>query len=166
MGAVTYTYEEGCIERFSAGDSQKAQCIEKIATILLNEHFRSSKNPFINQTALNLDRYERIKSGATTQSTVDFVVGLKGNWLLPVEAKLDVKNVDNITKDIVQKRNHSLGLLRSSDNYVHNTPFIVILLDGSNFQQKANRLKRLLNNSPTYRIDCVNSFYNTYFLKV
>lgn len=163
MAVTTYIYEEGCIERFARGNGKMTQCIEKISKILRNEHYRSGKNPFTNQTALNLDAYERIDRGATAQSTVDFVIGLKGCWLLPVEAKLDVKNVDNITKDIAQKRAHSLELLHSAENYVHNTQFMVILLDNNNFQQKANRLKRLLGNNPAYILHNVESFYNTYF---
>ena len=82
---------------------------------------------------------------------------------MPVEAKLDVKNVDNIPSDINPKIKHSLELLHSLKNYVHNTPFTVILLNRETFHQKRNKLKRLLLNEPKYVIHSVESFYKTYF---
>lgn len=164
MRAQTYTYEEGCIERYAKNNRVMSNCIQTIKNILKQEHYKARKSPFDSQTALNLDEYERKNSCGNTQHTVDFVVGLKGCWLLPVEAKLDVKNVDNIPRDIDAKRTHSLDLLHSVDGFVHSTPFVVILLDKNNFYEKANKLKRLLGNSPSYVLCTVDSFYKSYFL--
>lgn len=166
MAKASYIYEEGCIERFAEGDPSMNKCIEKIKEILKKEHYKAGKMPFSQQTALNLDDYERLKQKrGSNKSTVDFVIGLKGNWLLPVEAKLDVDNVDNIIKDIAAKKRHSLDLLHASDNFVHCTNFLVILLGDKNFHQKENRLKTLLRRNPAYVIHNVERFYNTYFVE-
>lgn len=160
MHPIEYIYESGCIERFVRCNRGMDGCIQLIKEILKHEHYKAKKSPFVNQTALNLDVYEQQRSAGNTQCTVDFVVGLKGDWLMPVEAKLDVKNVENIIKDINTKRAHSLDLLRSANNYIHNTPFVVILLENP---QKVNRLKRLMGYSPSYELHTVDSFHQSYF---
>lgn len=166
MRAPELKYEEGRIESFARINPRMTECVETIKEILKNEHHKSGKMPFTTQTALNLDRYERVrKKRSTPQSTVDFVVGLSNNYLLPVEAKLEVENVENITKDIATKRSHSLEILRSSEGFVHHTKQMVILLSDKNFFQKERKLRNLLKNNPAYSIHNVERFYKAYFFE-
>ncbi len=159
-------YEEGCIESFARRNPRMTECVETIRNILKNEHHKSGKMPFTAQTALNLDRYERVREKrSTSQSTVDFVVGLRNNYLLPVEAKLEVENVENIVKDIATKRRHSLDILRSSEGFIHHTKQMVILLNDKNFFQKERKLRNLLRNNPIYSIHNVERFHKAYFLE-
>ena len=90
---------EKAIRNFVAGNSIMINCLDFIQTILKNEKYKEKKCPFDQEIALNLDKVEiLVKKGTLRDKTVDFVVCLEQNWLLLVEAKLEVENVANIQK--------------------------------------------------------------------
>lgn len=100
--AAKRLYEgEDAIRNFVSGNHVMVSCLELIQDILRNENYREKQCPFDREVALNLDKVEILaKKGALRDKTVDFVVCLERDWLLLVEAKLDVDNVVNIAKTI------------------------------------------------------------------
>ena len=106
-----------------------------------------------------------LKKGTLRDKTVDFVVGLDQDWLLLVEAKLKVDNVENITKSIFGKIRHSMDILKSNLNYIHSESVVIILLKDQNFQQQSNRLRKLLlARTPDIKPLRVCDFYKNYFV--
>lgn len=158
--------DELSIRNFVAGNSIMEANIDYIKCILRNEGYKSKKNFFKNEIALNLDKVEILqKKGTLRGKTVDFVVGLDKDWLLLVEAKLDVDNVENIMKGIFDKILHSMNILKSNINYVHSESIVIILLKDQNFQQQSSRFRKLLlartSNIKPLRV-C--DFYEDYFV--
>lgn len=97
---------EKAIRNFVAGNSIMINCLDFIQTILKNEKYKEKQCPFDQEIALNLDKVEILaKKGTLRDKTVDFVVCLEKDWLLLVEAKLEVENVANIAKTIQDKIN-------------------------------------------------------------
>lgn len=159
---------EKAIRNFVAGNSIMINCLDFIQTILKNEKYKEKKCPFDQEIALNLDKVEiLVKKGTLRDKTVDFVVCLEQNWLLLVEAKLEVENVANIAKTIQDKIEHSKVLLRSCDNYIHSGESVIVLLNNKYYQEQSNKLRRLLIakniNIKPYRV-C--DFYKEYFTPI
>lgn len=163
-----YYKSDEAIRNFVADDHIMSQCLEYIRDILRSENHRGKYCPFNEEIALNLDKVEILqkqKSGAERESTVDFVVCLENDWLLLVEAKLDVDNVDNIRKDIYDKIAHSKMMLQSCDNYCHMEDVVVVLLKDKDFQERYNRLRRqLIAKNFNVKPFRVCDFYNEYFV--
>lgn len=158
--------DELSIRNFVTGNRIMEESIECIKCILQNEGYKNKKNYFKNEIALNLDKVEfLLKKGTLRDKTVDFVVGLEKDWLLLVEAKLDVDNVDNIIKGIFGKVSHSMDILKSNINYIHSESIVIILLKDQNFQQRSHRLRQLLlARTPNIKPLRVCDFYNNYFM--
>lgn len=157
--------DELSIRNFVAGNGIMEASIDYIKCILQNEGYKNKKKFFKNEIALNLDKVEILqKKGTLRDKTVDFVVGLDKDWLLLVEAKLDVDNVENITKCIFDKILHSKNILKSNINYIHSESIVIILLKDQNFQQQSNRLRKLLlAHTPNIKPLRVCDFYENYF---
>lgn len=143
-----------------------AQCVETINNILRAENYDEKTCPFDKEMALNLDRVEiKKKKGSLRDKTVDFVVCLEKDWLLLVEAKLDVDNVANIAKDIPRKIEYSKLLLQSCENFSHTEEEKIILLKKQNYQQQSNKLRKLLIAKDRQIIPCrVCDFHERYFV--
>lgn len=157
---------EKAIRDFAAGNSIMTKCLDFIQNILRNEKYREKQCPFDQEIALNLDKVEILtKKGTLRDKTVDFVVCLEKDWLLLVEAKLEVENVTNIAKTIQDKIEYSKVLLHSCDNYIHSEESVIVLLNNKNYQEQSNKLRKLLIakniNIKPYRV-C--DFYNEYFI--
>ena len=159
---------EKAIRNFVAGNSIMINCLDFIQTILKNEKYKEKQCPFDQEIALNLDKVEILaKKGTLRDKTVDFVVCLEKDWLLLVEAKLEVENVANIGKTIQDKIEHSKVLLRLCDNYIHSEESVVVLLNNKHYQEQSNKLRKLLIaknvNIKPYRV-C--DFYKEYFMPI
>lgn len=154
------------IRNFVSGNRIMEASIDYIKCILQNEGYKNKKDIFTNEIALNLDMVEiSLKKGTLRDKTVDFVVGLDQDWLLLVEAKLKVDNVENITKSIFDKIRHSMDILKSNLNYIHSESVVIILLKDQNFQQQSNRLRKLLlARTPDIKPLRVCDFYKNYFV--
>lgn len=158
--------DESVIRNFASGIDQMEKSINYIKCILQQEGYKNKKCPFDQEVALNLDQVEILsRKGTLRDKTVDFVVGLEKDWLLLVEAKLDVENVENITKNIHEKIKHSLDILKSNINYIHAEDLVIVLLKDQNFQQQSNRLRRLLlARTSNIRPLRVCDFHKDYFI--
>lgn len=154
------------ILRFASGEPLMAECIEMISDILKAENYEEKTCPFDKEMALNLDRVEiKKKKGSSRDKTVDFVVCLEKDWLLLVEAKLDVDNVANIAKSIIKKIEYSKLLLQSCGNFCHTEEEKVVLLKNRNYQQQSNKLRKLLIAKDRQIIPYrVCDFYERYFI--
>lgn len=154
------------ILRFVSGEPIMTQCIETINSILKAENYDEKTCPFDKEVALNLDRVEiKKKKGASRDKTVDFVVCLEKDWLLLVEAKLDVDNVANIHKSILRKIEYSKRLLQSCENFCHTEEEKIVLLKNQNYQQQSNKLRKLLIAKDRLIIPYrVCDFYERYFV--
>lgn len=76
---------------------------------------------------------------------------------------MKVVNVKNI-RNLSDKIKHSRQLLQSEDTFVHVVESVFVLLSDDNFQQRSNRLRRVM--IPKYREIMpmkVEAFYSTYF---
>ena len=158
-------YKNDSIRNFVAGNRILTECLESIREILYSEHYRGRQCPFNEEIALNLDKVEiRLKKGNVRDKTIDFVVGLEKDWLLLVEAKLGVENVDNIAKTICEKIAYSKALLQGYENFVHADDLTIVLLNDEKFQQQANRLRtQLIAKSINIKPCNVAQFYKDYF---
>lgn len=155
------------IEKFVEGNHLLVKCLQPILAILKEENYKEKICPFTDQIALNLDKVEILcKKGTIREKTVDFVVGLEKDWLLLVEVKLDVENMDNIVKCIKEKIEHSKVVLQSCENYIHCENSVVVLLNNNRFQERSNRLRRsLISINPHIKPYRVCDFYQQYFDK-
>lgn len=157
--------DESSIRNYVSGNKILESSIDYIKNILVEEGYKNKKNPFHKEIALNLDKVEILyKKGTYRKKTVDFVVGLDNNSLLLVEAKLNVDNVENISKSIFDKISNSMTILKSNANYVQSESFVIILLKDQNFQQQSNRLRKLLvARNKDIKPSRVCDFYEDYF---
>lgn len=155
------------IVNFVTGNKIMTACLDSILNILKNEKYKEKKCPFNAEIALNLDKVEcLIKKGGERAKTVDFVVCLEKDWLLLVEAKLEVSNVENIARNIQGKIENSKNILCSCDNYIHSEESVVILLNNNKYQEQSNKLRRLLiGKNINIKPFNVRSFYEHFFLK-
>lgn len=161
-------YQDETIRNFVSGNSIMEKSVEYIKDILNKEGYKAKKNFFNQEIALNLDMVESsTRKGFLRNKTVDFVVGLEKDWLLLVEAKLKVKKMENIAKDIHNKISHSRDMLKSCDTYVHSEDVVVVLLKDQNFQQHSNHLRKLLlAHSKNIRPLRVCDLYKNYFTAI
>lgn len=152
------------IERFASGNEGLKACLEPVRTILIAEGYEA-KCEFSDELALNLDKYEEaICKGLKRSPTVDFVLGLEREWLLLVEAKFRVSKMENIRRDLPDKIAHSKAILQSQDTFVHCMEAVVVLLKDKDFQQRSNRLRKLLMpRCRQVRPMTVGTLYETYF---
>lgn len=158
------------IRCFVAGNAAMEQSLDKVVCILRREHYKGKACPFTGEMALDLDKVELLskkgKKGTVMDKTVDFAVCLDDDWLLLVEAKLDVDNAVNISKDeICGKIRHSQDILMSCCNFKHFEKKVVVLLKEKNYQQNYNRLRRsLMPRNPNVAPLTVKKFYSDYFV--
>ena len=151
------------IDSFVSENKEMRSSLEKIKNILCHEGY-GGQSRFKNETALNLDKYELLRlKGKVRDNTVDFVVGLRKNWLLLVEAKFRVKNVENI-RNLPDKISHSKELLQAENTFVHALRTVVVLLPEFRFQQQSNMLQKLMiSRYRQIRPMTVSKFYQEYF---
>lgn len=151
------------LQHFVQGNPVMLESIQQIAEILRSEHCTDA-HPFTHQVALNLDAVEcRLAKGHDQAKTVDFVVCLEKHCLLLVEAKFDVKTVQNIADTIFEKIRHSKDLL-IAQGAIRLHPTVVVLLSNAQFEQRRNKLQRLLlARAATIKSLRVADFYQLYF---
>lgn len=143
-------------------DSQKKKCIVDIHSKLIDEHYRGPRL-FNDEVCLDLDKYEKLIHSKRQNPSVDFLVALENDWLLLVEAKLNVESITaKLAKEITDKYVKSRRLIRC-DSYVHEVNSLPILLHDSNFQQNRRKLMAYLKENPIYAPMKVSEFREIYF---
>lgn len=142
------------------------QSIKPIDVIIKKDYKSIKRTPFKKELAIDLDSAEivlkSIKKGEQ-ECTVDFSICLKNRSLLLVEAKLDVDNVDNISKSIKEKITYSRSLLLSELICNKIDEDTIILLKDDRFYEKSNRLKKMLSNNIHINPLRLNDFYDKFF---
>ena len=134
------------------------------ASDILHHDYRSLKcSEFDDIYAWDADGYEHKKYGSNSSETVDMVLGLAYGDLLMVEAKLDVKNVDNIKGEVEAKINHTRGYLVSSTNFHKVLQPSVVLFGTKNFNQLYTRFRKMRSNKTDIVPMTLIAFYQKYF---
>jgi hypothetical protein len=160
---------DGVIKELVGAELKYKDCVQRLKDILKVEDCKA-KHPFKREVALNVDAVEIIRSkGRDRSQTVDFVVGMDRNVLLLVEAKFNVKDVENIkAKEVYGKIKHSKELLSAFENFSHlrfqiDDSTVILLSQTKQFQQQKNKLKRKFNNDPHIIPHNVFTFHVDYF---
>lgn len=134
------------------------------ASDILHHDYRSLKcSDFDDIYAWDADGYEHKKYGSNSSETVDMVFGLGYGDVLMVEAKLDVKNVDNLKGEVEAKVNHTRGYLVSSINLLNILQPSVVLFGTKNFYQLSTRFRKMRSNKTDIVPMTLSSFYDNYF---
>lgn len=150
------------LQRYVGTDNQKSRCVANLHDKLVAEHYRGARI-FDDELCLDLDKYEKLVHPRQQNSSVDFMVALENDWLLLVEAKLNVGSITaKLAKEITDKYVKSRRLIRC-DSYVHEVNSLPILLHDSNFQQNKRKLMTYLKGNPVYAPMRVGDFRNCYF---
>ena len=157
------------IETFAAADRLGIMptCLVKIANGLRAEHYSDKDMPFRTELCLNLDAVEQKlvkREHRNKNNTVDFLVGTGKNWILLVEAKIDVEHPRNISvSDLRDKITHSKNLISNSDADFHTERSTIVLLNTKNYQQLYRKLKNKMGNALDIVPMNVKEFYEEIF---
>ena len=134
------------------------------ASDILHRDYRSLKcSDFDDIYAWDADGYEHKKYGSNSSETVDMVFGLDYGDVLMVEAKLDVKNVDNIKGEIEAKVKHTRSYLVSSTNLHTILQPSIVLFGTKNFYQLYTRFRKMRSNKTDIVPMTLSDFYKKYF---
>lgn len=135
------------------------------ASDILHHDYRNLKcSDFDDIYAWDADGYEHKKYGSNSSETVDMVFGLDYGDVLMVEAKLDVKNVDNIKGEIEAKVNHTRSYLVSSTNLNKIMQPSIVLFGTKNFYQLSTRFRKMRSNKTDIVPMTLNAFFKEYFV--
>lgn len=150
------------LQQYAGADNKRNKCVVNLHEKLVAEHYRGQRL-FNDEVCLDLDKYEKLVHQNRQNSSVDFLVALEKDWLLLVEAKLEVVSITaKLAKDIIEKYDNSRQLIRC-DSYVHEINSLPILLRDTDFQQNRRKLMTYLNGSPVYAPMKVSEFREKYF---
>jgi hypothetical protein len=155
------------IQFWADGCSIRPCVADYITTVssILHQDYRSLKcSDFDDIYAWDADGYERKKYGANSSETVDMVFGLGYGDILMVEAKLDVKNVDNIKGEVEAKVKHTSTYLVSSINLRNIIRPSIVLFGTKNFQQLYTRFRKMCSNTTDIVPMRLNDFYKKFFV--
>lgn len=163
-------YEDNsCIEGF-ANEAKMSAFLRTFCDLLERERCKSHSSKFKDEKAIDFDAYEtslKKKCKGQEEPTVDCIVGLEIKQLMLVEMKFGVRTLkmNNVAKNIKDKRTHSICQLRTSTSYRCYEKVIVLLKD-EKFELHKNCLtKQLSNDVKHFEILRVSDFYDKYFSK-
>ena len=155
------------INKYASGDLVMVRSLELIKDILIREKCKDRKILFKDELAINLDKVEtEYKKGTScNDNTIDFVVGLKNNKLLLVEAKFSANNMENVAKTLSKKTKHSKELLTSNQYFIGFYGKVLILLSNNEkfHQNKRKLMSLLLNDTLNYYPLTIDEFYSVFF---
>jgi len=137
--------------------------IVPVSNILHRDYPKLKCDYFNDIYAWDVDCYEKNKHKYQNSETVDMVFALKAGVMLMVEAKLDVRNVDNIKGEIESKINYTRNYLVSSTNFKSISNPSIVLFGQKNFEQLSSRFRRLRSNKTDIKPMTLPSFYDVYF---
>lgn len=117
--------------------------IDTVSTILHRDYPNLKCKDFDQIYAWDADIFEKAKNKCRNCETVDLVFGLDKGKMLLAEAKLDVKNVDNLKGEIESKIRHTKEYLVSSDNFRCIASPSIVIFSQDNFNTKYNRFRKM-----------------------
>jgi hypothetical protein len=154
------------IEFWAAGSNLRPCVSDYIATateILHRDYPKLKCKNFDQVYAWDADTYEKVKNKCWNSETVDLVFGIDKGKLLLVEAKLDIKNVDNIKGEIELKIRHTKDYLVSSNNFRCIVYPSIVLFGQEGFYSKYNRFRKMRNNRGDIVPKTLSDLFNLYF---
>ena len=154
------------IEDWASGCSMHPCVADYISSVsdILHRDYRSLKCfEFDDIYAWDADGYEHKKYGHQSSETVDMVFAMDFGKMLMVEAKIDVRNVDNIKGEIEAKINHTRDYLVSSTNFKTIMTPSVVLFGQKRFHELTTRFRRMNNNKTNIKPMTIVAFYKEYF---
>lgn len=151
-------WAEGCSIRPCVADY-----ITTVSDILHRDYRNLKCSDFDDIYAWDADGYEHKKYGSHSSETVDMVLGLDYGEVLMVEAKLDVKNVDNIKGEIEAKVKHTRSYLVSSTKLHKILQPSIVLFGTKNFYQLSTRFRKMRSNKTDIVPMTLSAFYQKYF---
>lgn len=137
--------------------------IKIVSTILHRDYPRLKCQNFDQIYAWDADSYEKLKNKCRNAETVDMVFGLDKGKLLLAEAKLDVKNVDNLKGEIEAKIRHTKDYIFSSDNFQNIVSPSIVLFSPENFNVKYNRFRKMRSNKVDIKPMTLTTFFDSFF---
>lgn len=151
-------WAEGCPLRPCTSDF-----IDTVAIILHRDYPNLKCKEFEQVYAWDADTYEKAKNKGRNCETVDFVFGLDKGKMLLAEAKLDVKNVDNIKGEIESKIRHTKEYLVSSYNFRCMVSPSIVIFSHDNFNTKYNRFRKMRSNKGDIIPMTLTTLFESYF---
>lgn len=154
------------LESIVNGNEELLSGLGQIVDILKKDYKNRRCIPFKGELAIDLDKVEiklAAHKGCERNCTVDFFICLKNESLLLVEAKLDVDNVNNISKSIKSKIDYSRSIILSKLIYNRIDAEVIVLLKDERFHERSNRLKKLVSNNLNITPSRLNDFYEKFF---
>lgn len=139
--------------------------IKTVSIILHRDYPKLKCQDFDQIYAWDADSYEKVKNKCHNAETVDLVMGLDKGKMLLVEAKLDVKNVDNLKGELEAKIRHTKDYLVSSDNFRGLISPSIVLFSHDNFEVKKTRFRKMRNNKVDINPMTLSTFFDSYFKK-
>lgn len=137
--------------------------IDTVSNILHRDYPKLKCENFDSVYAWDADTYEKVKNKCKNCETVDLVIGLDKGKLLLVEAKLKVKNVDNLKGEIEAKIQHTREYLVSSINFRSIVSPSIVLFSQDNFDVKYNRFRRMRSNKGDIKPMTLSNLFESYF---
>ena len=154
------------IENWAAGCTMRpcvSDYISSVSAILHRDYPNLICSDYNNIYAWDADGYEHKKYGHQSSETVDMVFAMDYGKMLMVEAKLDVRNVDNIKGEVENKINHTRDYIVSSTNFKSIMYPSVVLFGQKRFHELYNRFRRMNNYKINIKPMTLTSFYKEYF---
>jgi hypothetical protein len=137
--------------------------IDTVSTILHRDYPNLKCKDFDQIYAWDADTYEKAKNKCRNCETVDLVFGLDKGKMLLAEAKLDVKNVDNLKGEIESKIRHTKEYLVSSDNFRCIASPSIVIFSQDNFNTKYNRFRKMRSNKGDIIPMTLTTLFDSYF---
>lgn len=154
------------IEDWAAGCTMRpcaADYISSVSDILHRDYHNLECRDYSDIYAWDADGYEHKKYGHQSSETVDMVFAMDYGKMLMVEAKLNVRNVDNIKGEVEDKISHTRNYIVSSTSFRSLITPSVVLFGQKRFHEFYNRFRRLNNNKTNIKPMTISSFYKEYF---
>lgn len=137
--------------------------ISSVSVILHRDYNKLVCSDYDDIYAWDADGYEHKKYGHQSSETVDMVFAMDYGKMLMVEAKLEVRNVDNIKGEVESKINHTRDYIVSSTSFKSIMCPSVVLFGQKRFHELSNRFRRMNINKTNIKPMTLASFHKEYF---